>query len=70
MGTRRRGGPQTWEGILACCSRIPFPTEEWTYYVGHRLIAVAYVDALPEALSAIYCYYDPTEAARSPGTFN
>ena len=48
----------------------PFGTEEWTYYVGNRLIAVAYVDALPEALSAIYCYYDPTEAARSPGTFN
>jgi leucyl-tRNA---protein transferase len=48
----------------------PFRTEEWTYYVGSRLIAVAYVDALPQALSAIYCYYDPTEAARSPGTFN
>ena len=48
----------------------PFRTEEWTYYVGNRLIAVAYVDALPEALSAIYRYYDPTEAARSPGTFN
>lgn len=48
----------------------PFPIEEWTYYVGDRLIAVAYVDALPEGLSAIYCYYDPTEGARSPGTFN
>ena len=48
----------------------PFRTEEWTYYVGDRLIAVAYVDALPEALSAIYCYYDPTEGARSLGTFN
>ena len=48
----------------------PFRTEEWTYYVGNRLIAVAYVDALPEALSAIYCYHDPTEGARSLGTFN
>ncbi len=48
----------------------PFRTEEWTYYVGSRLVAVAYVDALPEALSAIYCYYDPTEGARSLGTFN
>jgi leucyl-tRNA---protein transferase len=48
----------------------PFRTEEWTYYVGDRLIAVAYVDALPEALSAIYCYYDPGERARSPGTFS
>jgi len=48
----------------------PFATEEWTYYVGDRLIAVAYVDALPAALSAIYCYYDPAEGARSLGTFN
>jgi arginyl-tRNA--protein-N-Asp/Glu arginylyltransferase len=36
----------------------PFPIEEWTYYIGSRLLAVAYVDALPEALSAIYCYYE------------
>jgi arginine-tRNA-protein transferase len=48
----------------------PFRTEEWTYYVGKRLIGVAYVDSLPEALSAIYFYYDPTERARSLGTFN
>ena len=48
----------------------PFRTEEWTYYVGNRLIAVANVDGLPEALSAIYCYYDPAERGRSPGTFN
>ena len=48
----------------------PFRTEEWTYYVDNRLIAVAYVDALPGALSAIYCYYDPNERARSLGTFN
>ena len=48
----------------------PFPTEEWTYYLGNRLIAVSYVDALPDALSAIYCYHDPVERARSLGTFN
>ena len=27
------------------------------------------VDALPEGLSAFYCYYDPTERARSLATF-
>jgi len=48
----------------------PFRTEEWTYYVGSRLVAVAYVDAVPAALSAIYCYYDPSEKDRSLGTFN
>jgi arginyl-tRNA--protein-N-Asp/Glu arginylyltransferase len=48
----------------------PFRTEEWTYYLEDRLIAVGYVDALSEALSSIYCYYDPREGARSLGTFN
>jgi len=48
----------------------PFPVEEWTYFVGNRLIAVGHVDALPQALSAIYCYYDPAEGPRSLGTFN
>jgi arginyl-tRNA--protein-N-Asp/Glu arginylyltransferase len=48
----------------------PFRTEEWTYYVEDRLIGVGYVDALPEALSAIYFYWDPLERARSLGTFH
>jgi leucyl-tRNA---protein transferase len=48
----------------------PFPTEEWCYYIGDRLIGVGYVDALPEGLSAIYFYYDPNERERSPGTYN
>lgn len=48
----------------------PFRTEEWTYRLGDRLIAVGYVDALPEGLSAIYFYWDPAEAKRSLGTFN
>ena len=48
----------------------PFRTEEWTEYVGSRLVAVSYVDALRHALSAIYCYHDPVDRARSLGTFN
>jgi arginyl-tRNA--protein-N-Asp/Glu arginylyltransferase len=48
----------------------PFPTEECGYYLGDRLIAVGYVDALREGLSAIYCYYDPANGGRSLGTFN
>lgn len=48
----------------------PFPTEEWCYYVGGRLVGVGYVDALPNALSAIYFYWDPAEHRRSLGTFN
>ena len=48
----------------------PFPTEEWCYYLGDRLVGVGYVDVLPEGLSAIYFYYDPNERDRSLGTFN
>jgi leucyl-tRNA---protein transferase len=48
----------------------PFPTEEWCYYLGDRLIGVGYVDALPEGLSAIYFFYDPKERDRSLGTDN
>jgi arginyl-tRNA--protein-N-Asp/Glu arginylyltransferase len=48
----------------------PFPTEEWRYYLGEKLIGVGYVDALPKSLSAIYFYYDPDEMGRSLGTLN
>jgi arginine-tRNA-protein transferase len=48
----------------------PFPTEEWRYFVDDRLVAVGYVDALPDGLSAIYFFYDPDERRRSLGTFN
>ena len=48
----------------------PFPAEEWCYYAGDRLIGVGYVDVLPQALSAIYFFYDPAERDRSLGTYN
>lgn len=48
----------------------PFPTQEWCYYLGDRLVGVGYVDDLPGGLSAIYFYYDPAERHRSLGTYN
>ncbi len=48
----------------------PFPSQEWTYRMGDRLVGVGYVDRLPAALSAIYFYHDPDERNRSLGTFN
>jgi leucyl-tRNA---protein transferase len=62
--------PQTPAHDLERFTDNPFPTEEWCYFVGDRLIAVGYVDALPEGLSAIYFYYDPRERHRSLGTYN
>jgi arginine-tRNA-protein transferase len=48
----------------------PFPTEEWCYFLGSRLVGVGYVDVLPAGLSAIYFFYDPDERQRSLGTWN
>jgi len=48
----------------------PFPTEEWSYWIGDRLVGVGYVDVLDEGLSAIYFFHDPHESKRSLGTFN
>ena len=69
-GHETKGWRAEAEGDPGILLENPFRTEEWTYYLGNRLIAVAYVDVLPVALSAIYCYYDPTEGTRSLGTFN
>jgi leucyl-tRNA---protein transferase len=48
----------------------PFPTEEWCYFIGKRLVGVGYVDLLPAGLSAIYFFYDTEERSRSLGTYN
>jgi leucyl-tRNA---protein transferase len=48
----------------------PFPTQEWSYYLRNRLIAVGFVDNLPNGLSAIYTVYDPEERQRSLGTWH
>jgi leucyl-tRNA---protein transferase len=48
----------------------PFPTLEFRYYLEDRLVAVGYVDDVPQALSAIYCFYEPDERHRGLGTWN
>lgn len=37
---------------------------------GNRLVAVALVDLLPRAISAVYCFYDPELRQRSLGVFS
>ncbi len=37
--------------------------------LGERLIAVAVTDRLPNALSAVYTFFDPAVADRAPGAY-
>ncbi|MBX7104520.1 MAG: arginyltransferase [Gemmataceae bacterium] len=48
----------------------PIPTEEWSYFLGDRLVGVGYVDALNAGLSAIYFFHDPEFRDHGLGTWN
>ena len=43
---------------------------ELLFVEGERLVAVALVDLLPRAISAVYCYYDPELRARALGVYS
>jgi arginine-tRNA-protein transferase len=43
---------------------------EFAYYLKDHLIGIALTDMLPDAYSAVYCYYDPDFSGRSIGTFS
>lgn len=45
-------------------------TVEITYRVEGKLIGVSIVDVTATAMNAVYCYFDPDQGQRSPGTFN
>jgi arginyl-tRNA--protein-N-Asp/Glu arginylyltransferase len=45
-------------------------TIELRYRQGGRLVAVAIADVASNALSAVYCYFDPGYSRLSPGTYS
>jgi arginine-tRNA-protein transferase len=69
-GHDTKGWPASSQIDLRLFVHNPFPVEEWSYTIDGRVIGIGYVDAMPEALSAIYFYWDPDERHRSLGTFN
>jgi arginine-tRNA-protein transferase len=69
-GHERKGWPAAAGHDLSLFTVNPFRTEEWTFSIADRLVAVGYVDALPEGLSAIYFFHEPRHGHRSLGTFN
>jgi arginine-tRNA-protein transferase len=44
-------------------------TEFWEFRSDRKLLAVAVVDRVPRALSAVYTFFDPEESERGLGTF-
>ncbi|MEO8905269.1 MAG: arginyltransferase [Polyangiaceae bacterium] len=51
--------------VVSCCESF-----ELRYFLDGQLVGVALVDRAEEALSAVYCYYDPTLEKLGIGTFS
>jgi leucyl-tRNA---protein transferase len=47
----------------------PLPVQEWAYYLDGELVAIAYVDRLPDGFSGIYFYHSPAQARLSLGNW-
>jgi arginine-tRNA-protein transferase len=72
VGSRHAGGgmddpsPADFDAFLSC----PWsPTMFLEARLDGRLVSVAVTDVLPDALSAVYTFYDPDDAARGLGSF-
>jgi len=72
LASRHPGGgmddpvPEDFELFLQCRWS---PTRFLEIRQGHRLLAVAVTDVVPEGLSAVYTFFEPDEPGRSLGTF-
>lgn len=71
LSTRHDGKMSgSWEEFLGFLHAAPAFTEEVLFRAGSRLVGVGIYDATPQALSAVYFYFDPELEWRSPGTLN
>jgi arginine-tRNA-protein transferase len=61
------GSAEEFEDFLLAAPEL---TREVAFRVAGRLLGAGVFDVALGALSAVYFYFDPELAARSPGTFN
>jgi arginine-tRNA-protein transferase len=61
------GSPSEFYGFLYAST---VATLEISYRLEGKLVGVGVVDVEPEAMSAVYCYFDPELRGRSLGVFN
>ena len=72
LGSRHPGGgmddpsPENFDNFLACRWS---PTQFMELRLAGELVAVAVTDVVPDALSAVYTFYEPELAHRSLGTY-
>jgi arginyl-tRNA--protein-N-Asp/Glu arginylyltransferase len=60
----------SWEEFGDFLHAAPEMSHEVVFRAGGRLVGAGIFDVARDALSAVYFYFDPELAARSPGTFN
>ena len=60
----------SWDEFREFLHAAPDFTEEVLFRAGSRVVGVGIYDATPQALSAVYFYFDPELEWRSPGTLN
>jgi arginine-tRNA-protein transferase len=60
----------SWEEFAEFLHAAPEMTHEVAFRVAGRLVGAGIFDVARDALSAVYFYFDPELAARSPGTLN
>jgi len=71
LETRHRGEMTgSWEEFQDFLYDGPPFAREVVYRAGGELVGAGIVDVEPEAMSAVYFYFDPAFSMRSPGTFN
>ena len=68
----RHDGQMTgsWEEFRDFLYDAPPFTREAVFRVGARLLGAGIYDVGPDSVSAVYFYFDPDLAGRSPGTLN
>ena len=59
-----------WQSFCDFLYRSPIETREVVYRHQGRLVGVGLFDVEPQAISTVYCYFDPDLAGWSIGTFN
>jgi arginyl-tRNA--protein-N-Asp/Glu arginylyltransferase len=65
-GDGRIGATGYREFLVETCAE----TIELDYFVDRKLVGVAVADVAADALSAVYCYYDPAHGRLSLGTYS